>query len=243
MTLVKNAIDIQPLRKHEDLQEIVALQRIIWAYSDLEIDSQAMLTIASRFAGQVLGAFDQDHLIGFSFAVGVLESRRLHSHRVGVHPDYQNSGVGRMLKLAQRDDALKRGVDTIQWTFDPMQPRNAYFNIARLGGIAKTYIPNLYGITTSPLHGGLPTDRLLIEWHLQSEHVRRILAGERPVPAQDVRTIYLAEPIESSVRADEQAVIREQFLDCFNDGYSVCDFRKENGAYVYVLERTPEECV
>ena len=229
-------IGVRPLLSHEDLDRAVALQRQVWEYNDLEIDSRTILTVAARFAGQVLGAFDQDRLIGFSLAFATLPPGRLHSHRVGIHPDYQNLGVGRMLKLAQRAEALARDIDLIQWTFDPLQPRNAYFNLARLGGIAKAYIPNLYGITTSPLHGGLPTDRLLVEWRLQSDRVQRILAGEPPVFSREAREIRLP---EASQRTDPaaQATLREQFLECFNKGYAVCGFRKESDSHVYILER------
>ena len=234
-------IGVRPLLSHEDLDKAVTLQRQVWGYNDLEVDSRTILTVATRFAGQVLGAFDQDRLIGFSLAFATLPLGRLHSHRVGIHPDYQNLGIGRMLKLAQRAEALARDIDLIQWTFDPLQPRNAYFNLVRLGGIAKAYIPNLYGITTSPLHGGLPTDRLLVEWRLQSDRVQRILAGETPVfskddASRDAREIRLP---EASQRADPtaQAKLREQFLECFNEGYAACNFRKESDSHIYILER------
>ena len=233
---VQSDIKVRPLLSHEDLDQAVALQRQVWGYRDLEVDSRSILTVAARFAGQVLGAFDKDHLIGFSLAFATLPLGRLHSHRVGINPNYQNRGVGRMLKLAQLTDALARDIDLIQWTFDPLQARNAYFNLVKLGGIAKTYIPNLYGITTSPLHGGLPTDRLLVEWHLKSERVQRILAGEAMVSGRDVCEIRL--PVLSQ-RADPaaQADLRQQFLEYFRDGYSACGFRKEPDFEIYVLER------
>jgi predicted GNAT superfamily acetyltransferase len=229
-------INIRPLRTHEELDGAVSLQRSVWGYLDLEVDSRSMLTVASRFAGQTLGAFDQDRLIGFSLAFATLPVGRLHSHRVGVHPDYQNLGVGRKLKLAQRADAIARGIGTIQWTFDPLQSRNAYFNIVRLGGIARTYIPNLYGITTSPLHGGLPTDRLLIEWNLQSNRVNQILAGEPIVHCNDSLEIRLPPPI-GRTDSTAQAALREQFVDYFSKGYVACGFRKEIDTHIYVLEK------
>src|SRR5580658_1342408 len=142
-------IDIRPLADLEHLDEVVALQRTIWGYSDLDVESRALLVIASRFAGQLLGAFDEGKLIGIALAFFTASDGqlRLHSHRVGVLADYQNRGIGRMLKLVQREDALGRGIKVIQWTFDPLQRRNAYFNMEKLGGIARRYIPNLYGIT------------------------------------------------------------------------------------------------
>ncbi len=233
-------ITVRPLRTHEELDEAVVLQRLVWRYNDLELDSRAMLTVASRFCGQTLGAFEQgagpERMIGFSLAFASLPFGHLHSHRVGVHPDFQNLGIGRRLKLAQRDDALGRKIDVIQWTFDPMQTRNAYFNLTRLGGIARTYIPNLYGITTSPLHGGLPTDRLLIEWKLNSDRVRLTLAEQPVARAPDTREIRLPAP---SLRADENAqrAVREQFLLHFGEGYVACGFRKDGDTHTYLLER------
>src|SRR6202012_2433270 len=101
----------------------------------------------------------------------------LHSHMLAVLPEYRNAGLGRRLKLAQRDDALSRGFDLMEWTFDPLEIKNAYFNLERLGAIARRYNVNQYGITSSPLQGGLPTDRLVAEWWLKSKRVEQLLAN------------------------------------------------------------------
>jgi len=234
----KRAISTRPLKNSEDLQAIIALEHAIWGYSDLEVDAPAMLTVASRFTGQVLGAFDRERLIGFSFAVAALKAGCLHSHRVGVLPDYQNLGIGRMLKLAQREHALAQNINVIQWTFDPLQPRNAYFNIARLGIISRTYLPNFYGITSSPLHGGLPTDRLLAEWHLASDHVCEVLSDTPPVRSGDLREIVISMAELKSHRSEVQARIRDEFLESFGQGYIACGFREEKYSYSYELERS-----
>ena len=99
----------------------------------------------------------------------------LHSHMLAVLSQYRNAGLGRRLKLAQRDDALARGFELMEWTFDPLEIKNAHLNIARLGAIARRYQRDIYGPSTSPLQGGLPTDRLIVEWWLRSERVRRVL--------------------------------------------------------------------
>jgi predicted GNAT superfamily acetyltransferase len=98
---------------------------------------------------------------------------------LAVLPEYRNAGLGRRLKLAQREDALQRGFDLMEWTFDPLEIKNAHLNIVRLGAIARRYMPDFYGPSTSPLQGGLPTDRLVAEWWLRSARVRRTL-GEMP---------------------------------------------------------------
>jgi predicted GNAT superfamily acetyltransferase len=230
------AINVRPLREHSELDAAVALQRDIWRYEDRDLDSRALLTVAARFAGQVIGAFDGERLVGFTLAFATFPIGRLHSHRLGVHPDYQSAGVGRKLKLAQRADALSHGITVMQWTFDPLQSRNAYFNLVRLGGIATAYLSNLYGITSSPLHGTLPTDRLLIEWQLESERVQSILEGGTPRVSKDARQVCLPPDAERHDPA-HQARMREEFLDYLGRGYVVTGFRQDSEPELYVLEK------
>ncbi len=232
------SIRIQPLAELERLDEAVALQRTIWGYSDLDVESRALLVIASRFAGQLIGAFDEKNLIGIALAFCAIPRGevRLHSHRVGVLPEYQNRGIGRMLKLAQREDALARGIKVIQWTFDPLQQRNAYFNIEKLGGVAREYISNLYGITSSPLHGGLPTDRLLIEWELESPRVLSVLNGEKPARSGEI--IRIAVPDFTTHKdAGLQRQLREQLTEMLGMGFAVTGFEKTTGRAFYLLEK------
>jgi predicted GNAT superfamily acetyltransferase len=240
---VRDSIRIEPLVKLEHLDAAVALQRVVWGYTDVEVDSRALMVVASRFAGQMLGAFDEEKLIGMALSFGVVSGSkpRLHSHRVGILPEYQNRGLGRMLKLAQREEALRQGIDTIQWTFDPLQQRNAYFNIELLGGIARRYIPNLYGVTTSPLHGGLPTDRLLIEWDLESPHVIQTLAGGRRdhprVHPGDCRRIAVPDVAAARKEPQLQQRLREQFLELLGEGYVVTAFDKNAEHPSFLLEK------
>jgi predicted GNAT superfamily acetyltransferase len=144
--------------------------------------------------GQVFGAFDGEKLVGFLLAIpGIRPDGRvyLHSHMMGVLPEYRNAGIGRQLKMRQREDAIARGIDLIEWTFDPMQLKNAWFNIEGLGAIARRYVRNQYGVSSSALQGGLPTDRLVAEWWVNAERLRppvldRIrVTGERSPEAQE----------------------------------------------------------
>src|SRR5436853_1731757 len=167
--------DIQ-IRKCKTLEEFhgcVELQRQIWGEADLEVEPVTMFVVAAHTGGQVLGAFDGGRMIGYTLAVVGLHDGvpYLHSHMTGVLSGYRGRGVGRRLKLFQRDEALSRGIRLIQWTFDPLELRNAHFNLNRLGAICREYHPNLYGVTSSPLHRGLETDRLLVEWQLDSARV------------------------------------------------------------------------
>src|SRR5580704_10570861 len=154
----------------EEFQCCVALQKEIWGEEDIEVEPATLFVVAAETGGQVLGAFDGERLVGYTLAlVGFTDGTLfLHSHMTGVLAEYRDRGVGRALKLFQREDALGRGIRLIVWTFDPLEIRNAHFNLNRLGAIARKYLPNLYGLTTSPLHLGLPTDRLLAEWQLAS---------------------------------------------------------------------------
>ena len=154
-----------------EFERCVEVQLAVWGYSDGDLIPKRVFIVADRIGGQVIGAFDQDVLVGFAMALpGYRDGKPyLHSHMLAVLPEYRNAGLGRRLKLAQRDDALARGFDRMEWTFDPLEIKNAHLNIARLGAIVRRYIRDFYGPTTSPLQGGLPTDRLVAEWWLRSD--------------------------------------------------------------------------
>src|SRR5260370_32028708 len=157
----------------DDFHHCVDLQSAIWGEADLEVEPATMFVVAAHTGGQTLGAFDGDRLVGFTLAVAGLRGRAayLHSHMTGVDSQYRDLGVGRMLKLFQRKEALGPRIRLIPSTFYPLELRNAHFNLNRLGAICREYQANLYGVTTSPLHRGLATDRLLVEWHLDSAPV------------------------------------------------------------------------
>src|SRR5216684_2907197 len=218
------------VRKCERLEEFrlcVELQRQIWREEDLEVEPATMFVVASQTGGQVLGAFDRDKLIGYTLSVVGLRDGAvyLHSHMTGVHADYRNRGVGRMLKLFQRDEALSRDLRLIEWTFDPLELRNAHFNLNRLGAICRRYLPNLYGVTTSPLHRGLPTDRLVAEWYLDSPRVTAaVVNGLASSPPSVIIEIPSSiEDWKSNDLPRVQAIqgsIRERFRDGFAKGYA-----------------------
>jgi predicted GNAT superfamily acetyltransferase len=168
-----SGISVRPLHSIDDFRRCVEMTREVWGDSELETEPYVTFVIADHTGGQVLGAFDRDTLVGFTKAFVGLHERTpyLHSHMLAVLSSHRDRGIGRQLKLAQRDDALRRDIRLIEWTFDPLETKNAHFNINRLGAVSRHYIPDFYGITTSPLHRGLATDRLLVEWHLESPRV------------------------------------------------------------------------
>lgn len=177
-------ITVRPLHSLQEFHRCVQIAREVWGDAELDTEPHVTYVIADHTGGQVLGAFDGDTMVGFTKAFVGLHDHTpyLHSHMAAVLPSYRDRRVGRQLKLFQRDDALRRGFRLIEWTFDPFETKNAHFNINRLGAISRRYIPDFYGITTSPLHRGLPTDRLLVEWHLDSPRVISAINELTPEP-------------------------------------------------------------
>lgn len=241
---MSEAIVVRKCAHLEEFYLCVDLQREIWGEEDLEVEPATMFVVASQTGGQVLGAFDGDRLVGYTLAVVGLRDAvvYLHSHMTGVRDAYRNRGVGRMLKLFQRDEALGRGIRLIVWTFDPLEIRNAHFNLNRLGAICREYHENLYGITTSPLHGGIPTDRLVAEWHLDSARVVASL-GDLAKELSDVPVaIELPAELEQWKREDSPQVenvqkrLRSEFGRWFARGYAALGVRTAaTGAAAYLL--------
>lgn len=241
---MSEAIVVRKCARLEEFRLCVDLQREIWGEEDLEVEPATMFVVASESGGQVLGAFDGDQLVGYTMAVVGLRggSVYLHSHMTGVRDAYRNRGVGRRLKLFQRDEALGRGIRLIMWTFDPLEIRNAHFNLNRLGAICREYRENLYGVTTSPLHRGIPTDRLVAEWHLDSARVVASVGDLAKDPTDAPAAIELPAELERWKREDSPQVenlqkhLRSEFGRCFARGYAALAVRMAaSGAAEYLL--------
>jgi chorismate synthase len=163
-------IRIQDLSSSEHLQGLEDLQVLVWGSGPRMVVPVHVLHIVATTGGIVLGAYDGDQAVGFAF--GFLARDRDHlrhaSHMLGIHPDYQGRGIGAALKWAQRERAVAQGLDLMTWTFDPLEARNAYFNLHKLGVISRTYKENVYGELDDSLNRGLPSDRLLVEWWLDA---------------------------------------------------------------------------
>ena len=238
----ETGIMIRPLQEVGEMSIGVDLQRRVWGYTEIDTVPDQIFIVARESGGQVLGAFHEDKAIGFALAFAGVHGGRihLHSHMVAVLPEYQDRGVGRTLKLAQRDDAISRGIDLIEWTFDPLQLKNAYFNLMRLGAIVRRYLPNFYGRTSSPLHGGLPTDRLVAEWWVRSTRVQELLDGKIPKAVADrvrIRIPAGIRQITSSNPAEAERIqtgVRSQFEQHIAEGHAAVgfEFDAEQGSYV-----------
>jgi predicted GNAT superfamily acetyltransferase len=244
-TRVEKQIIVRPATDSSEYVVCVGLQQAIWGYAELDTVPDQMFVVAKKTGGQVLLAFDGERPVGFALAFVALKEGNayLHSHMVGVLAEYRDRGVGRLLKLAQREDALARRIELIEWTFDPLQLKNARFNIARLGAIVRHYIPNLYGRTSSPLHAGLPTDRLVAEWRVRSRRVENavtdsaavVVSGkaERIAIPADIRQLCQTQPL---LAAEVQSRVRTRFEQLIAAGYAATGFELNQEEGVYLLE-------
>jgi predicted GNAT superfamily acetyltransferase len=245
-------LPIRALSSFAELERCVELQQETWGYSTGDVIPRKMFIVANRIGGHVLGAFDGDTIVGFAMAIpGIRDGRPyLHSHMLAVLPEYRNYGLGRRMKLAQRDAAIARGIELIEWTFDPLEIRNAHLNIVRLGAIIRRYAPDFYGPSSSPLQGGLPTDRLYAEWWLRSARVEHVLRGE-PKPTTIVERVEVPAAVyEWKQSAEErplalavQARNREALQDAFNNGLAVLGYELDaarNGTFLLGHAEEPD---
>jgi predicted GNAT superfamily acetyltransferase len=247
-----DSIIIRNCHELDELRTAVALQKEVWSFSDAELVPLRLFVVAEKVGGQVIGAFDGSDMVGFALAVPGVRGGHpyLHSHMLAVRKNFRNAGLGRRIKLFQREEALARGFELIEWTFDPLEIKNAYLNIEKLGAIARRYTINQYGITSSPLQGGLPTDRLIAEWWVKSKRVESLLR-EGSIPAiPAVTTISVPAAIyewkaspDTRTRAIEvQEGNREEFLKAFADGLAVVGYERDktgNGKFLLTLWDEP----
>ena len=231
------SIEIRSCRGLKELRACVALQKEVWNFTDAELVPLRLFVVAQKVGGQAMGAFDGKEMVGFALSIPGTRSGHgyLHSHMLAVRQEHRNSGLGRRLKLLQREEALSRGIELIEWTFDPLEIKNAYLNVEKLGAIARRYNINQYGITSSPLQGGLPSDRLIAEWWLKSKRVETLLAtGKNPefgeelaieVPAQIYEWKAAAETRMKAKETQERN--REQFLQAFGRDLAVLGYGRD----------------
>ena len=244
----QTVIEIRQLFHLPEFEEVLRLQQAIWGFPDIELLPLRFLVVVSKVGGHVFGAYDGDMMVGFCFAIpGIKPGGHpyLHSHMLGVLPAYRDAGVGRSLKLKQREEALARGIQLIEWTFDPLELKNAFFNIERLGAVVRRYHENQYGITFSPLHGGLPTDRCYAEWWIASPRVEEVLTegGVRRGPGgpphqaigypADIARIRTEDPRRARQIQKENG---EKFRSAFEQGLAVTRFARGETESSYLLE-------
>ena len=246
---------IRPCQGLEELGACVQLQADVWGYADRDVIPRRVFIVAQKIGGQVIGAFDGGNLVGFAMSLpGIIKGQSyLHSHMLAVTPDYRNRGIGRRLKLFQREEALGRGVRRMEWTFDPLEIKNSFLNVTKLGAIVRRYAVDFYGVSSSRLHGQVPTDRLYAEWWLDSDRVCCVLNGN-PVPVSTVEqeisvphqiTDWRHSPADQERVLDIQTRNREHFEQAFAHQLAVVGFRIDaqgNGVFELARWQEPPLC-
>ena len=208
------AIVIRDIDTLEEMRDVEELQRVVWGVTDLDVFPALALKPFIEIGAILIGAFANSQLIGFVFGVpGFLNDKKIiHSDMLAVLPAFRSQSLGYLLKLAQRERALKMGVETITWTFDPLQSRNAHLNFAKLGVIADRYEVNFYGETSSTLHQN-GTDRLWVTWKLNSERVKNRLNGPATIAQLDHGKLLTVsvdlEPQQSDVGLESEVLAIE----------------------------------
>src|SRR5689334_9853770 len=250
--MIESPMVVRKCHNLDEMSACVALQKEVWNFAEAELVPLRVFVVAEKIGGQVIGAFDDGRLVAFALSLPGSRGGHsyLHSQMLAVRGEYRNAGLGRQIKLFQREDALARGFELIEWTFDPLEIKNAYLNIERLGAIARRYHINQYGITSSPLQGGLPSDRLVAEWWLKSERVETLLKKEKRASTHAQITItvpaeiygWKASPATRSQAKDVQDRNREQFVNAFADGLAVLGYERDpQGNGKFLLGRWEEK--
>ena len=233
--------------KQEELAACVRIQKEIWGYSESELYPRRLFVNLSRIGGHVLGAFTTDgEQVGFVASMPAWHGRQryFHSLSLGVVRAHENRGLGRALKLAQRYLALRAGIDSIEWSFDPLRAKNANLNINRLGALVRRYEPDYYGQVESRFQQGLPSDRLIAEWRLDSPRVKRALVGKpvRNTRKQPARMVEIPIDIDALIRTNIaeartwQERVRNLLQQCFRDKLAITCFSHDEKSAHYLLD-------
>ena len=256
-------IVIRHCRGFEELQACVDLQIEVWGYSDGDVIPRRAFLVGQKIGGQVIGAFDAAEgeagdaasMVGFALSLPGIRTREgraesyLHSHMLAVRDGFRNQNIGARLKLAQREDALARGITRIEWTFDPLEIKNAFLNIYKLGAVVRRYEENFYGASSSRLQGGLQTDRLVAEWWIGEQRVTEAMAGRGPGTQEVVREIrvpaeiyaWKADDARRHLAREVQTANRLMFQHAFAEGLAVVGFRRDvSGDGVFEIGRWVE---
>ena len=245
-------IVIRSCRGFDEFEACVQMEIETWGYDPTDIIPRKSFLVAQKIGGQVIGAFDTDlpgagpdggpeSMVGFAFSLPGIKTRGgaprpyLHSHMLAVRESHRNRGLGAQLKLKQRDEALARGIRHMEWTFDPLEIKNAFLNIHKLGAVVCEYFVDFYGVSSSRLQGGLPTDRLLAEWRLDSRRVAAKLDSRPTEPCNLEEQIVIPASIyewKSSEAGRDRALAvqlenRRKFQQAFSRGLAVLGFERD----------------
>ena len=191
------SVEYRRLATPEEYRAAEEVQRAAWGFTTDGAVPHPIQRAFNDNGGLVLGAFAGVELVGMALGfLGREEGRLFHySHMTGVRPAWQNHHVGFGLKRFQRSEVLRQGLDEIRWTYDPLQSKNARFNVRMLGGRPDRYHPRYYGAMGDAINEGLETDRLRLVWSLRDRRVTDRLEGRRPTPAEDEERWHASTPL------------------------------------------------
>ena len=237
------------IRQIDDVAEMRAvedLQKEVWGIPDLDVVPLTQLVAAKEAGGTLIGAFDDETLVGFVYGFPSFEfgKHAHHSHMLAVKPAYRNLDLGRRLKLAQRDHVIAQGIDLITWTFDPLQSLNAHFNFNKLDVVADRYLPDFYGDEPASFLHQTGTDRLWVSWLISTQRVKNIIDGKtETAQVEDAGTLSIEIPgdINSVQQQEPRAALqwreetRRAFTEAIKAGYVVVGFTRENQIGRYLL--------
>ena len=178
-------VTVREVRDLDDFHQAVRVQQEVWGFAPIDVVPARLMVVVTRNGGLLLGAFERKRMVGFAFGYpGYRDGRAIHcSHMLGVVASHRTKGLGQRLKQEQRRRVLALGLDQMIWTFDPLEGRNAYLNLHRLGARTWEYWENLYGRTSSALHSGVETDRFVARWQLDEARTERRSRGEFDGPS------------------------------------------------------------
>lgn len=227
---------IRDLQGMAEFRLAEALQNEVWGRDDTADPADLMMVIQAE-GGLCAGAFAGDRLIGYVFAFPTREPGIQHSHRLAVLPEARGMQLGARLKWYQRDWCLARGIGLVRWTFDPLRRVNAGLNIGTLGCIVRTYHQDYYGAMLG-INAGLPSDRLLAEWRLESRGVVARAEGVPPYLTGVTARLTLPPDFDALMAGDpglalaERLRLREGLMGAFSEGLAIVGYDRAEGAYL-----------
>jgi predicted GNAT superfamily acetyltransferase len=247
----KDNIVIRECRTVEELSECVSLQREVFALPEIELSPVRHFIVTKNAGGWALGAYDGERLVGFVLSVPAFlwGWPAFYSHMTGVRPQYQSYGIGARLKWAQRERALGEGVRYIKWTFQPVQARNAFFNLEKLGATVSEYQANFYGTDYSTAPGlgsqiGLDSDRLFAQWDLSCDKTAALADGRTFEETREIaKEIEIPNDWNTLVKEDPrgaidiQTQIKQEFESAFAEGLVGRGFRRDPDHPKFLLYR------